>query len=103
MPLLLRLSADGEQRGAGELDSAFALIAKERVGALMVSSDSVVVEMAPRIAQLLLRNRLPSIFGFPVGVEAGGLLSYGPATSELHRRAVRGCYLLAAVVTPSRT
>jgi putative tryptophan/tyrosine transport system substrate-binding protein len=76
-----------EVRGAGDLDSAFALIAKERAGALMVSSDIFMVELAPQIAPLTLRNRLPSIFGFPVGVEAGGLLSYGPATSELHRRA----------------
>jgi hypothetical protein len=35
-----------EVRGAGDLDSAFALIAKERVGALMVSSDIIMVDLA---------------------------------------------------------
>ena len=40
-----------EVRAAGDLDSAFALIAKERVGALMVSSDIVMVEFAPRVPE----------------------------------------------------
>ena len=40
-----------------------------------------------RIADLALRNRLPSVFQNREFVEAGGLLSYAPSTVANYRRA----------------
>ena len=40
-----------------------------------------------QIAELALKYRLPTIFGFSDMVEAGGLMSYGPNFADLYRRA----------------
>jgi putative ABC transport system substrate-binding protein len=40
-----------------------------------------------RLAELVLRQRLVSMFGFREWVEAGGLMSYGPAINGMYRRA----------------
>jgi len=39
------------------------------------------------IADFAQRNHLPSMYGQREYVEAGGLLSYGPSTTDLYRRA----------------
>jgi putative ABC transport system substrate-binding protein len=38
------------------------------------------------IAELVVRNRLPAIYGGQGQVEAGGLMSYGVSTTDLDRR-----------------
>jgi putative ABC transport system substrate-binding protein len=40
-----------------------------------------------QIADLALKNRLPTISGLSETVEAGGLMSYGPHYGDLYRRA----------------
>jgi putative ABC transport system substrate-binding protein len=40
-----------------------------------------------QIASFAQRNRLPSIYGQKEYVDAGGLMSYGPSTAEMNRRA----------------
>jgi len=40
-----------------------------------------------RIATFTLTNRLPSIYAQREYVDAGGLMSYGPSTTEQYRRA----------------
>ena len=74
-------------RDPGEFDSAFAAMAKERVGAIMIMPDVLSVGHADRLAELALRNQLPSMHAFRVEVEAGGLISYGPSFFEPWRRA----------------
>ena len=74
-------------RDPGEFDSAFAAMAKERVGAIMIMPDVLSVGHADRLAELALRNQLPSMHAFRVEVEAGGLISYGPSFLEPWRRA----------------
>ena len=66
-------------RGPGEFDSAFAAMAKERVGAIMIMPDVLSVGHADRLAELARKNQLPSMHAFRVQVEAGGLISYGPS------------------------
>ena len=39
------------------------------------------------IADLALRERLPTIFQFRESAEFGGLMSYGPDRRQMHRRA----------------
>ena len=76
-----------EARGPNEFDGAFAAMAKERVGALLVFSDSTFFPHRTRLADLAARSRLPAAYGFREYVDAGGLLSYGPSTTDLWRRA----------------
>jgi putative ABC transport system substrate-binding protein len=61
-------------------------MAKERVRAIMIMPDVLSVGHADRLAELALRNQLPSMHAFRVEVEAGGLISYGPSFFEPWRR-----------------
>jgi putative ABC transport system substrate-binding protein len=74
-------------RGPTEFDGAFAAMAKERVGALLVLSDAIFSSHRTRLADLAARSRLPAAYGNSESVEAGGLMSYGPSFLDLHRRA----------------
>jgi len=56
-------------------------------GALHVVADTMFTIELARIAELALQNRLPTIHGAPEFPEAGGLMSYGARTGDLHRRA----------------
>ena len=76
-----------EARGPNEFDGAFAAMAKERVGALLVLSDAIFGSHRTRLADLAARSRLPAAYGVRESVEAGGLMSYGPSFLDLHRRA----------------
>jgi len=75
-----------EARGPNEFDGAFAAMAKERVGALLVLSDAMLSSHRTRLADLAARSRLPSAYAVRESVEAGGLMSYGPSFLDLFRR-----------------
>ena len=75
-----------EARGPNEFDGAFAAMAKERVGALVVLSDAIFSSHRTRLADLAARSRLPAAYGVRESVEAGGLMSYGPSFLDLYRR-----------------
>ncbi len=75
-----------EARGPNEFDGAFAAMAKERVGALLVLSDAIFGSHRTRLADLAARSRLPAAYGVRESVEAGGLMSYGPSFLDLFRR-----------------
>ena len=76
-----------EARGPNEFDGAFAAMAKERVGALLVLSDAIFGSHRTRFADLAARSRLPAAFGVRDDVEAGGLMSYGPSILDSYRQA----------------
>jgi putative ABC transport system substrate-binding protein len=76
-----------EVRGPNEFEGAFAAMAKERVGALLVVADPVSVFHRTRLADLAAGSRLPAAYGTRASVEAGGLMSYGPSVRDLFRRA----------------
>ena len=76
-----------EARGPNEFDGAFAAMAKERVGALLVVADGLFILHRTRLADLAARSRLPAIYGYREHVEAGGLMSYGSSLRDLWRRA----------------
>jgi putative ABC transport system substrate-binding protein len=75
-----------DARGPDDLDGAFAAMAKEGVEALAVIEDPKLIPSNKRIAELAVKQRLPSI-GFIEYVEAGGLFGYGVNFLELYRRA----------------
>jgi len=76
-----------EARGPEGFDGAFAAMAKERVGALLVVQDPGFLPHRARLVDLAAKNRLPSIFTQREDAEAGGLMSYGPSLSDLYWRA----------------
>ena len=68
-----------EARDASEFDGAFAAMAKERVGALLVLSDIIFNSHGTRLADLAASRRLPTANAVRESVEAGQLMSYGPS------------------------
>src|SRR5262249_16356693 len=76
-----------EARGPNELAGAFVAMAKDRVAALVVVTDTVFLLHRTRLVELAVKNRLPSMYGLSEYVEAGGLMSYGPSLREFYRQA----------------
>ena len=70
-----------------ELESAIGAAARDRLGALVIVVDGLIVDREPRIATLVLEKNLPSISSQQIYVESGGLLAYGASFSYLTRRA----------------
>ena len=60
---------------------------KDNAQALYVVVDPLLVANRARIAALALGARLPTTSGFGEFVESGFLMSYGPAVTDLFRRA----------------
>ena len=76
-----------EIRNENDLESAFAAIAKERVGALLVSAGPFETVHRRRIVDLAASSRLPAMYGARWFVDDGGLISYGVSLLDNFRRA----------------
>lgn len=74
-------------RSANELDGAIGEAAKGGASALFLMTDALFNSHMPRIAQLAIKHRLPSVYDRADFVEAGGLLSNGVNLPDLSRRA----------------
>lgn len=70
-----------------DFDAAFAAMAKEHAGALLVSGDALFFVHRARLSDLALKNGLPSMSTQAQWVEAGGLMSYAPSFPDLWMRA----------------
>ncbi len=75
----------------GEIDAAFATIAQQRAGALLVEGETFFVARQNQIAALAERDALPAIYDQREVVDAGGLISYGDDRAEGQYQA--GIYL----------
>jgi putative tryptophan/tyrosine transport system substrate-binding protein len=73
-------------RGPAEFEGAFAAMATERVGALVVLDDAMLIAHASTVADLAVQQRLPSC-GWPDFAAAGGLTAYGVNFLDMFRRA----------------
>jgi putative ABC transport system substrate-binding protein len=71
--------------GRDDLDRAFAAIAKEQVGGLLVVGDSTLGVQRRRIAELAIEQRLPSSGSHRGWTEDGLLMSYGTDFVALFR------------------
>jgi putative ABC transport system substrate-binding protein len=76
-----------EAREPQDIDNAFALLAREHVGAVKVSSDRFFLIRQQQLADLALKYRLPSMFSERGYVEAGGLMSLGESLRDFYRHA----------------
>ena len=70
-----------------EFSSAFSAAMKESADALLVMSDPMFYGERRRLVDLAAKNRLPAVYPWREGVDAGGLMSYGPDIADLFRRA----------------
>lgn len=72
---------------AGDIEAAVTTFANERNGGLIVLPNPISGTHAPLIAELALRNRLPTIGAFRYVAAAGALASYGVDVRDLYRYA----------------
>ncbi len=61
----------------GQIDAAFANLARERADALFVAPDAFFLSRRVQPVTLTARDRIPATYGLREFVEAGGLMSYG--------------------------
>jgi putative tryptophan/tyrosine transport system substrate-binding protein len=76
-----------EIREAGNFDEAFAAMSMERPDGLYVPARGPLVSAnEKRIANFALENRVPSVYSYGAGIEAGGLMYYGANLTDIYRR-----------------
>ncbi len=76
-----------EVAGPDEIEHAFASFIRGRAQGLIVLPHAVTNDRRTQIVGLAAKNRLAAMYPDRQFVEAGGLMSYGPNFSDLHRRA----------------
>jgi putative ABC transport system substrate-binding protein len=70
----------------GEIDAAFATLARERPDALFVGADSFLSTRRGQFATLAARDRIPASYSNRDTVAAGGLMSYGTEAGDMYRQ-----------------
>lgn len=68
-----------------DFDQAFAAIAQDRPGGLVVLFGPLRGDDLPRIVEFVTRNRIPTVFELGQGVHGGGLMEFGPSSADLAR------------------
>ena len=70
----------------GEIDAAFAALARERLDALFVAGDAFFATRRGQFATLTARDRIPAAYAVRDIVAAGGLMSYGTDVADMFRQ-----------------
>jgi putative tryptophan/tyrosine transport system substrate-binding protein len=70
----------------GEIDAAFATLAREHSDALFVDGDALFLSRRAQFVTLTARDRIPTAYSLRDYVEAGGLMSYGTSIGDTHRQ-----------------
>ena len=76
-----------ELKGIEDLELAFDDAVRAKAQAAVFMADNVMFGNRKRVAEVALRQRIPTIHSFPPEVEDGGLMFYGPSNGENYRRA----------------
>ena len=83
----LKLQVIELQNPSYDFESAFRVALRSKAQALLVLTTPVIFRERSKIAQLALKNRLPTSFAHREHVDAGGLMSYGPNFDDMWRHA----------------
>jgi len=70
-----------------DFDAAFATLAQQQNGALLVATDAFFFTKRDRLIALAAQHRIPAIYAQREFVADGGLMSYGPSLTEVYRQA----------------
>jgi putative ABC transport system substrate-binding protein len=68
------------------LETTFASMAEKRIFALLISSDAMFISRRIELALLAAKHSVIAIYPFRENAEGGGLMSYGPDTTEINRQ-----------------
>jgi putative ABC transport system substrate-binding protein len=73
-------------REVADFEPAFATLVQQKIGAVLVISDSFFVTNGRRLVDLAARSAIPTMYPWRDFADAGGLLSYGDSLNDAHRR-----------------
>jgi ABC-type uncharacterized transport system substrate-binding protein len=76
-----------EARDPTTFEQAFAEMARERAGALMVFTDPIFINHRRRLVELAAKRRLPAVYPDREFVSAGGLMFYGASLVDMYYHA----------------
>ena len=76
-----------EVQASSDIETAFASLDQQGTEAIIVLPHPVLSFYGKRILELIGKHRLPATYANKEWVDAGGLMSYGPDTVDIHRRA----------------
>ncbi|HEY7318825.1 MAG TPA: ABC transporter substrate-binding protein [Candidatus Binatia bacterium] len=74
-------------RSPGDFETAIKAASEGRVNALIILQNALINAHRARVVELAAKHQLPTMFGEAAQVESGGLMSYGPNSLDLFRRA----------------
>jgi putative ABC transport system substrate-binding protein len=73
-------------KSEAELEDAFAPLAKQRIGALLVAADPFFFSVRRQLVTLVARHKVPAIYEWRDFPDAGGLMSYGTDLADSYRQ-----------------
>jgi DNA-binding LacI/PurR family transcriptional regulator len=79
---ILIVNASGER----DFDTAFATLAQQRAGALLIAGNALFTGQRDRLVALASRFALPTIYPLREFVVAGGMMSYGGSLTDAYRQ-----------------
>jgi putative ABC transport system substrate-binding protein len=79
---ILIVNASGER----DFDTAFATLAQQRAGALLIAGNALFTGQRDRLVALAARFALPTIYPLREFVVAGGMMSYGASLTDAYRQ-----------------
>lgn len=74
-------------RNEAELESVFTGLAEQKIGALMVNSDSMFLSRRQHVVGLAAKHRVPAIYDGREFSSVGGLMGYGASRTDIFRQA----------------
>jgi putative ABC transport system substrate-binding protein len=88
-----------EARAPGDFEGAYAILARERPDAVLLTSDPIHHSQLSRTVEFLKQNKLPGMFQTRDDVVAGGLMSYGAIFPELF---AQGAFFVQKILNGTR-
>jgi putative ABC transport system substrate-binding protein len=76
-----------EVRNGNDFQKAFEAAKQNRAGAVLVTANPLIFTHFARIADLAIKQRVPTIQSQKEFLEVGGLMMYGPNEGDIYRRA----------------
>jgi putative tryptophan/tyrosine transport system substrate-binding protein len=70
----------------GSIDTAFATLAEQRIGALLVTSDAFFLSRREQLVALAAHRGVPTIYQWREAASAGGLMTYGASLADSFRQ-----------------